>query len=224
MLDRQQTVAAVVLEHPECAQVLHRHHIDFCCRGGLSLEAAAQGRRLDVQGLLTELERAIAERQGSPRVDPRAMPTAELVAHLVTAYHPPLRRGLPFIRTLAAKVSRVHGDHNPRLRELEAAVEDLSVTLLAHLEEAELRTFPALTAPAPLAPALAEPLAILAARQEEATRHLERVRAASEDFTLPDWACRSYRTLFAELEQLERAVFALLHLERHALQPRFAPA
>ena len=30
---------------------------------------------------------------------------------------------------------------------------------------------------------------------------LERIRAASDEFTLPEWACNSYNTLFSELKQ-----------------------
>jgi regulator of cell morphogenesis and NO signaling len=52
---------------------------------------------------------------------------------------------------------------------------------------------------------------------------LDAIRTASENFTLPDWACNSYRTLFAELEQVERDTFAHVHIENHVLQPRFMP-
>jgi regulator of cell morphogenesis and NO signaling len=51
---------------------------------------------------------------------------------------------------------------------------------------------------------------------------LERVRSASDDFALPSWACNSYRTLFSELEQLERDLHTHVHLENHVLKPRFA--
>jgi len=51
---------------------------------------------------------------------------------------------------------------------------------------------------------------------------LERVRAAGDDFTLPPWACNSYRALFSELAQLEGDVFTHVHLENHVLRPRFS--
>lgn len=74
MLDSQQTVAAVVLDHSECAEVFQQHRIDFCCKGDLSLEAAAQGRGVEVKALLTELEGAIEKRQGVRSADPRNSP------------------------------------------------------------------------------------------------------------------------------------------------------
>ena len=52
MLDRHQSVAELVLDHSECAEVLARYHIDFCCRGGLSIEAAAAAKHVHPDALL----------------------------------------------------------------------------------------------------------------------------------------------------------------------------
>jgi regulator of cell morphogenesis and NO signaling len=224
MLDRQQTIANVVLEHSECAPVFQRHRIDFCCRGNLSIEVAAKERQLDVDALVGELTQAISERRGARSDDPRELPTSRLVEHIVSKHHEYLRKALPFVRTLAAKVSRVHGDHNPKLRELDAAVADLSAALLAHLDDEEQSLFPALAAKETDLAVLAEHFAAMQKEHLEVASLLERIRAASEQFTLPDWACNSYRTLFSELEQLEGDVFTHVHLENHVLKPRFATA
>lgn len=223
MLDRQQTVANVVLDHSECAQVFKRHHIDFCCRGEMTIEAAARAREVDVDALVAELSRAIAERRGDSPIDPRELSTPRLVAHIVAKHHEYLRRTLPFVRALAVKVSRVHGDHNTRLRELEVAVDELVETLVPHLDDEEATLFPALTAPERDAAAIAKQLAGMHEEHLAVAGLLERIRAATEEFSLPPWACNSYRTLFSELAQLEGDVFAHVHLENHVLKPRFAP-
>lgn len=225
MLDRQTTVANVVLDHSECAQVFQRHRIDFCCKGGLTLEDAARSKGVALDALLTELERAIAERRGDAPADPRALSTPRLVAHIVSRHHEYLRRVLPFARALAEKVGRVHGDHNPKLRELHVAVEALVSSLLSHLDEEENVLFPSLVAAksdAPATPEVATQLSAMTREHLEVATLLERIRAAADDFTLPPWACNSYRTLFSELEQVERDVFTHVHLENHVLAPRFA--
>ncbi len=81
-----------------------------------------------------------------------------LIAHIVSKHHECLRQTLSFIRTLAAKVSRVHGGHNPKLLDLEAAVEEISRTLLTHLDEEEQSLFPALVSKEPDRAAIARPL------------------------------------------------------------------
>lgn len=222
ILNRQQPVASVVLDHSECAQVFQRHRIDFCCQGEQSIEAAANARKVDVDALLAELSRAIADRRGDRQDDPRALSTPRLVAHIVSKHHEYLRKALPFIQTLATKVSRVHGDHNPKLRHLEAAVQEISAALLPHLDDEEQSLFPALTAKELDPAAIASQLASMQDEHLAVARLLERIRAASDEFTLPEWACNSYNTLFSELRQLESDVFTHVHLENHVLRPRFA--
>jgi regulator of cell morphogenesis and NO signaling len=218
MLDRLQTVATLVLDHSECAEVFLRHRIDFCCGGGRSLEAAAAEKQVALDALLAELQAAIDARGQAPASDPRAQATPELLTSLVDGHHAPVRRALPMARQLAAKVARVHGAHNPKLVTLQEAVEALAAALTAHADEQERTLFPSLTASAPDRAALAA----TARELEELSALLGRVRESSEDFTLPEWACNSYRTLFRELEALERGVSAHMHVEQHVLLPRFA--
>ena len=221
-LNRQQPVASVVLDHSECAQVFQRHRIDFCCQGDQSIEAAATAKKVDVDALLAELSRAITERRGDRQDDPRELTTPRLVAYIVSKHHEYLRKALPFVQTLATKVSRVHGDHNPKLRHLEAAVQEISAALLPHLDDEEQSLFPALMSKEPDQTSIARQLASMQDEHLAVAKLLERIRAASDEFTLPEWACNSYNTLFSELQQLESDVFTHVHLENHVLKPRFA--
>lgn len=224
MLDPQQTVASLVLDHSECAPVFQRHRIDFCCHGDISIEAAATERGIDTAVLVDELSTAIASRSGAEAADPRALSTPALVAHVVSKHHEYLRQALPFVGALAAKVSRVHGERNPKLRELDALVRELGDALVPHLDTEEQTLFPALTAEAPDRGLVARELRAMHDEHLAVGKLLERVRSATDEFEYPDWACNSYRTLFAELEQLEGDVHRHVHLENHVLMPRFASA
>lgn len=221
MLNPSQTVASVVLDHSECAEVFRRHRIDFCCRGDASIEAAATERGMDLDGLIQELARAITERRGDPHADPRELATPALVTQIVSRHHRYLRRALPFVQGLATKVARVHGDHNPQLRALEVAVGELSESLLSHLDEEEDTLFPALTANGAGHSSASKLLDSMVAEHLVVAELLERIRADADDFNVPDWACNSYRALFSELRQLEADIFTHVHLENHVLMPRF---
>lgn len=224
MLSASQSVAQVVSNHSECAEVFQRHRIDFCCRGDLSIETAASQRGVDLSRLMGELGQAITLRgEAAPRA--KELTTAALIDHIVHKHHAYLRKALPFLRPLAAKVARVHGDHNPKLRLLDEAVAELAETLLTHLDEEEQSLFPALRASTgDDAAALAPSLEAMRDEHLGVAALLERIRAATDDFTLPDWACNSYRALFAELLALEADVFTHVHLENHVLAPRFVAA
>jgi len=224
MLDRQNTVARTVLDHSECASVFVRNRIDYCCQGDVSIETACKKKGLDTEALLGELARAIAERRGGEELDRRTMPTHELVGHIVSTHHDYLRKAMPFLQGLASKVSRVHGEHNPKLRELEAIVHELAETLSPHLDAEESTLFPALLSPAPDRNVVTRELAEMFTEHREVGQLLDRMRAATEDYSVPDWGCNSYRTLFKELERLEDDVLRHVHLENHVLMPRFVAA
>lgn len=221
MIDPTQTVATVVLDHSSCAEVFQRHRIDFCCRGEQSVAAAAQSKGLDVATLVGELVLA-AEARRSAAPDPRELSTARLVAHIVATHHEYLRATLPLVCELAQKVRDVHGDHDPRLHDLAAAVDELSAALLPHLDEEETSIFPALQGTTTDRDEVARLVASMTEDHHEVAAVLERIHAASDGLTLPDWACTSYRTLFARLQDVERDIHTHVHLENHVLAPRFA--
>lgn len=222
-VDPEQTVADVVLEHSAAAEVLQRHRIDYCCRGNLSLREAAALRGVELDGLLGELSRVIQERSDFDH-QTRYLPTDVLIQHIVERHHEPLRRTLPFLQALAEKVARVHGDSNPLLRDLAVAVAELTVTLLPHLDEEEGALFPVLSQAAPDPDAARRLLEGMAEEHATVAQLLDRIRASTGDYSLPPGACTSYRTLFAELWELEADIFTHVHLENHVLLPRFVAA
>jgi len=222
MLDTSRSVASIVLDHSETAPVFQRNRIDFCCKGHLSLTDACADRRVDPSALVAELETAIAERRGDADQDPRTLSTAALIAHIIERHHEYLRRALPFVAGLAKKVARVHGDHQPSLRELEEAVTELIEALEPHLDQEEQILFPAAMAREPDGAVLRRELAAMHEDHLAVGALLEKVRAITTEFTPAEWACGSYRALYSELEALEGDILRHVHLENHVLMPRFA--
>lgn len=222
-LDRSTSVAQIVLDHPECAKIFHHHRVDFCCRGELSLAAVCAAKSLDADAVTGELERAIEARAPNVGVDPRTMSTPELVSYIVSRHHGYLNEVLPFLEPLAAKVARVHGDHNPKLLAVLDTLRELRSTLEPHLREEEQNLFPALMAQRAAGDRPPPGLASMHDEHLRVGELLTSLRTSSDDFRAPDWACGSYRTLVRELEALEVDTMRHLHIENHVLMPRFAP-
>jgi regulator of cell morphogenesis and NO signaling len=220
-IDRNATVAQIVTEHSAAARVFQRHEIDFCCHGDVSLAEACRARRVDPEALYAELEAALPEEAGE---DPRRLATAALVGRIVDRHHGYLRRALPFVAPLAAKVARVHGEHNPKLGALRDTFEALADALGPHLDHEEAVLFPALTAGAADAAAVRRELAAMYDEHVAVGELLGRIRQLSDQFTTPEWGCNSYRVLMAELAALEADILVHVHLENHVLMPRFAGA
>jgi len=218
MLTIEIPVAEIVLDHSECAAVLDRYRIDYCCRGRQSLREACGERSLDPGTILDECELAIRRREPKT-TDPRTLTTRQLITDVIGRHHRYLHRALPFLQTLSHKVAQVHGGRQEALRELASQVEALSTTLIAHLDDEERTLFPALltndvAAAAPM-------LATMREEHEVVGKMLADIRTTSEDYACPEWACNSYRTLMAELANLEADTLRHVHVENHVLMPRF---
>lgn len=220
MLDTTQPLAQIVLDHPETAAVFQRLTLDFCCHGQQRLDEACANAGYNELAILRELEAAI-DAHASATADPRSMATPQLIRHIITEHHGYLREALPRVVSLATKVAAVHGLRDPQLYELSTAVRELSEALLPHLDDEEMLLFPAMQAVAPDHAALADMLASMEAEHEAVGALLAEIRRAASDYLEPEWACHTYRTLFAELVRLEADTLRHVHLENHVLAPRF---
>ncbi len=223
VIDRSATVARIVLDHSETAAVFQRHRIDFCCRGNVTVGEACTSAGTDPEALLAELERAVGERTGGPAEDDlRTFSTPALLARIVDRHHGYLRRAVPRIEPLLAKVAAVHGEHNPKLVGVRGAFVELVGMLAPHLDFEEEVLFPELSTPGGPRGAAQGHLDAMNAEHLAVGTKLAQIRALADDFTTPDWGCNSYRALMAELQNLEADVLQHVHLENHVLMPRFA--
>jgi regulator of cell morphogenesis and NO signaling len=223
LIDRNATVAQIVTRHAVAARVFQKHGIDFCCRGDVTVPDAC-GERLDPDALFAELEAAIPAGGDAAAEDPRALSTAALVARIVDRHHGYLRRTLPYLGPIVAKVARVHGDRNPRLRELADVYVELKEALEPHLDREEEVLFPALVARRPDAAVVRAELATMHEDHLAVGAMLARIRDLADGFAVPEWGCNTYRVQMAELEALEGDILRHVHLENHVLMPRFAAA
>lgn len=223
VIDRSDTVAQIVAKHAATAAVFQKHRIDFCCHGDVTVAQACAGRDQDPDGIFAELERTVRERAGEPLAeDLRTFSTAALLARIVDRHHGYLRRALPLIEPLLAKVVVVHGKHNPKLAGVQGAFVDLVSMLAPHLEFEEDVLFPELVGAGGPRTSARQHLDAMAKEHVAVGMKLEQMRGLADDFTTPSWGCSSYRALMTELEHLETDVLHHVHLENHVLMPRFA--
>lgn len=215
------TVARLVTEHPSAARVFQKHGIDYCCHGNVSLTQACLDAGLDRGAVLAELDAALAAAGPQGEEDARALSTVALVARIIDRHHAYLRRSLPYIAPIMAKVAHVHGPKDEHLHELEEVFIALHDALLPHLDEEEQVLFPLLMAGRSDPARAAGELARMLADHLEVGDLLARIRQLTGGFATPEWACNTYRVLMAELDALEADILRHVHLENHVLAPRF---
>jgi len=216
-MNHAQTVGQLAAERPASVKVFHRHGIDFCCGGGISLEQACEKRGLDT----TEVRREIADEENRNPGDPDAWqsrPLGELIDHIVASYHRPLDEELPRLEGLARKVARVHGERHPELQPLLEACLELAQDLGPHMMKEEQVLFPAIGVGNK--GFIPQPIEVMQMEHETMGELLAGIRELTGGFVVPEDACGSFRALFNGLEALEQSLHEHIHLENNILFPR----
>jgi regulator of cell morphogenesis and NO signaling len=214
----QTAVGSVATQHPLTTRVFARHGIDFCCGGGKPLAEACTARGVDTETVLAEIEAEIEGRAAEEtRWDER--PMAELIDHIITTFHLPLREELPRLEAMARKVYDVHGDKDPeRLRGILETIVALKKELLLHMQKEEEILFPMITAGQ--GRMAMGPVSVMEAEHAEAGDMLRRFSELTDHYVPPAEACNTWRALWAGLEDLETAMHVHIHLENNILFPR----
>lgn len=215
-MDLHSPVRDFAVERPLSTRVFHRHHIDFCCGGGVPLEDACAARGLDVQTVLAEIEAETERSADTTRWDQE--PLEALIRHILVSFHHPLSQELPRLDALATKVARVHSGKGYELEELARLFSGLRAELELHMQKEEQVLFP-LIVQGQGAKAHG-PITALESEHDGAGQILRRLREITHDYNVPEGACTSWRALWAGLEQLEHDLHEHIHLENNVLHPR----
>lgn len=221
MFDPDRPAAEIVLDHTECGWVLQRHGIDYCSKGRRPLRELCAEHGVEIDAIAAELEDAIRSGAGPLSPDPRALSTEELIVFLVERHHRYLRSTLPFVSKLAERVNSEHGERNPKLRDLFAVVRVLSESFGPHLDHEEERVFPLLASGTATRDMIHSMLVGMEEEHRSVQSLFDRIRTATDQYQVPEWADTEYATLMRELQVLELDTMRHVHLETHVLMPRF---
>jgi regulator of cell morphogenesis and NO signaling len=216
---RERTVGDIAATLPGATGVFRRFKIDFCCNGDLTLDGAAQRRGADPDALIKALE---ALDHANPAAAPAALESDELIDHIQGRYHDAHRRALPELIALSRKVEAVHREHPKVPAGLSDALRHMHDDLEEHMAREEETLFPVMRQQS------ADELGI--AIDERRHEHdgygtqLRLLESLTDDFSLPEGACRSWQALYVGTAQLAEDLMEHIHLENNVLFPRFAVA
>lgn len=223
-IDPQATVADIARTAPATIKVFQQHGLDFCCGGKIPLGEAFTAAGLDAEQVLGDLARAVATTPAG--TDWNHAPLADLIDHIQTRFHVPLRQELPRLRAMLAKVVSRHGERHPEaLLPLQQVYDRLADDLLEHMAKEDEMLFPAILDRAQgrrggLADVVDQPIAAMEADHDDAGRALAEMRRLTHSYMPPPDACPTFIGLYWGLAELERDMHEHVHLENNILFPR----
>jgi regulator of cell morphogenesis and NO signaling len=226
-IDTQSSVGELVRERPSRARVFESLKIDYCCAGKTSLAEACQRSKVDPGEAIERLQQCDAERGEQQVVDADAMSLTDLADHIEATHHGYLKEELPRLDFMTEKVSRVHGDKEPRLLQVRQAFLALKGELEPHMMKEEMILFPivrqldASSGPQEFhCGSVGNPIRQMEHEHDLAGAQLAILRSATDDFAPPEWACNTYRAMLDALEQLEGDMHQHIHKENNVLFPK----
>ncbi len=229
--NKQKTVSEIAAGSLAAVKVFERLGIDYCCGGKRPLDEACLEKGYDVASVRSELE-SVMNAKAAPGRDWNTATLQELIGHIVGTHHAYLRRELGPLSERLDKVYRKYNEkYGPTLPGLPEVFAGLRLELEMHTLKEETVLFPAIAAcesailtgsPLPVTPfgSIGNPIRVMEAEHESAGHALADIRSITSDYALPEYACITYKSLMAGLQELEQDLHMHIHLENNILFPR----
>ncbi len=220
----------IVAQDFRTAAVFSKYGLDFCCGGQRSVEDAAAKKGVALEPLVTELE-DVLNAKGGENIDFSAWPSDLLVSYIVKTHHRYVREKTPVLLAYLNKVARVHGERHPELIEVNRLFEECALDLGHHLEKEERILFPFIEAleeskshqerpETPTFGTVKNPISMMVHEHEAEGDRFERIKELTNNYTVPDDACSTYRVSFDMLREFEQDLHKHIHLENNILFPK----
>ena len=222
-------IGDIVANDFRTAAIFKKNGIDFCCKGGRTIEDACSNKNLNPETIYRAIEELPGQNSGT--IDFNLFPLDLLADYVEKTHHRYAEEKIPIIMTFLEKLARVHGERHPELVEIRnlfaASVQDLSV----HLKKEELILFPfirnmvkaKINQEELLAPAFGtveNPVAMMMDDHSIEGDRFAKIAELTSNYNPPADACNTYRVTFAMLKEFEEDLHTHIHIENNILFPK----
>ncbi len=225
-INGQTQLGELVTFFPAITSRLNDLHIDYCCQGDRSLDAAIKEAGL-TSYFVTEVQNAYSEYLERPDKD---LPITELsdeeLIDLILDIHHLTERALwKELDKLVNLILLVHYEHGKELMlKIHRSFSELKMELEEHFAKEEKELFPAMLkedkTPEDLA-AIRERIDELEGEHDGAGVIIKRLIKETNDFTPPEYACPTVKAVYQKLHELVDDVFLHIAKENSVLFKRY---
>lgn len=226
-LNSVKTVGEYVKAHPALSKVFEKYGIDYCCGGKKPLKQACLEKGVVLDEVVRALKQAEIGTLEGEELNWQEATVTQMTEHLYECHHRYLYNVMPRLSQMADKVASVHGNKDSRLAELARTHDALQEELMTHMAKEEKVLFPycreletAEILPQFLCGSIGNPIRVMEIEHAQAGQLLEQMRALTDGYTPPDWACNTYRALLDGLAEMETDIHRHIHEENNVLFPK----
>ena len=221
-------IGEIVAEDFRTAAIFKKHGIDFCCKGGRTVEEACETKNLNPDEIFREINNLPGDNNGS--IDFKSWALDLLADYVEKTHHRYVEEKTPIIQAFLEKLCKVHGDRHPELFEIRELFDESAKDLAAHMKKEELILFPFIRNLVkmklrgsdfefPPFGTVENPVNMMKHEHTIEGERFRKIGEKSDEFTPPADACNTYRVTFAMLQDFENDLHKHIHLENNILFP-----
>jgi regulator of cell morphogenesis and NO signaling len=223
------TIKEIVTDNFQTAAVFEKYSLDFCCRGGKTIDEACAEKGIAADTVVSELKQC-ADADPSHKKDSAEMETKALIDHIVSKHHAYVLQMIPVIYAHTQKVKKVHGAHHPEVVRIADRFETVAADLQQHMRKEEQVLFPYILSleqikqsggelPPPPFGTVKNPIRMMEQEHQSAGDEMYEIRSLSAGYAPPEDACTTFKISYKELEEFEKDLHQHVHLENNILFP-----
>lgn len=229
MNTKTEHIGNIVAQDFRTAAIFKKHGIDFCCKGGRTIEQACENKNVSPETIYLEIENLPTNDDNT--VDFNSWSLDLLADYVEKTHHHYIEEKTPILQAFLDKLCKVHGGRNPELFEIRELFDESAKDLAAHLKKEELILFPfikqmvnAQKNGTPLRQAsfgtVENPVNMMKHEHTVEGERLRRIGELSNEYNPPADACNTYRVTYAMLQEFENDLHKHIHLENNILFPK----
>jgi regulator of cell morphogenesis and NO signaling len=225
-INSQTKLGELVTFFPAITSRLNELHIDYCCQGERTLEAAIEAAGI-TSDFIAEVQNGYDEFLARPdkEIPVTELSDEELIDLILDTHHQPERALLKELEQLVNKILLAHYDHDKNLvLMLHRNFNELKMELEEHFVKEEKEIFPKMRKPNKTVEdrlAIGSIIHELEAEHDGAGDIIKYLMKETDDFTPPEFACPTMMAVYAKLHELADDIFLHIAKENSVLFKRY---
>lgn len=226
---KSQSIGSFVADDYRTAAVFQKYGIDFCCKGGKSIDEVCEKKKIDPSQLLAELS-DISGQAKDETTDFKSWPIDLLADYIEKKHHRYIEETVPTLKQFLDKLCKVHGNNHPELFEINKEFIASSEELASHMKKEELILFPfvrqmvkygnnKVQLSKPGFGTVQNPINMMMEEHDKEGERFRKIAELSNNYTPPEDGCTTYRVAFSMLKEFESDLHLHIHLENNILFP-----
>lgn len=224
-----QRIGKFVADDYRTAAIFQQYGIDFCCRGGKSVNEVCESKNISADELLAKLS-DVSNQSSDQNINYKSWDLDLLADYIEKKHHRYVEKTIPVLRQFLEKLCKVHGATHPELFDINEQFNISAGELTIHMKKEELILFPNIKKMIalkngpdqelnPEAGSVQNPINMMMEEHSAEGDRFSKISELSNNYTAPADGCTTYNVAFEMLKEFEADLHMHIHLENNILFP-----